>query len=121
MVSLPRADSSIDLLQGIVQEFHASQPGGRCVGAGGVKIENVEGNAVRIDDAGTDRLDEVRLGVVALVVEHQDFRDAWPRFLPGAAGQAVDQGLCQLRLAGPEVADDSDIELREPGVARVQE
>ena len=39
---------------------------------------------------------------------------------PGTTDQPVDQGLRELRLAGPEIADDTDVELREPGVARVQ-
>ena len=66
---------------------------------------------MRINDAGADRLDEVRLGVVALIVEHQEFRGV-AAVLPGAAGQPVNQGLRQLCLSSPEVADDSDIELR---------
>lgn len=119
MVALPRPDASVDLLQGVVEELHAPEARRRGVIAGGAKVEDVEGDAVRGDDAGLHRVDEVRLRVVALVVKDEELRGVSPVELR-AGCKPVYEGLGELRLAGSEIADDADVELVEPGVARMQ-
>ena len=74
---------------------------------------------MRTDDARTYRFNEVRFGVVALVVEDQELGRV-ATVVRRAARELIDQCLRQLRLASPEVADDADVQLIQLGVAWVE-
>ncbi len=119
MVALLWADAPVDLLQDIAQELEASEAGGQKLPMGVRKAEHVEGNAVRTDNARTNRIDEIGLGVVMLVIEDQELRRV-AAIGRRKARELVDQRLRQLRLASSEVDDDADVQLVQVGVAGVQ-